>query len=174
MKQRVHTHYLSSSFAYLLIGLRDGSWMVYRRVALFDRIRGWPYCLSGGHGLVNFTASFSSETIFLLWEAIDPLFHGLSARRCLMSPHFLARWVSRLLWLTLVSWTFTCIGDWCPSLFPLPSISQCFSIHSSSPAIGFHSSNSHSDGICTPPPTLLLYPCLGTGTEPQWTLWRRS
>src|SRR6218665_1023383 len=21
----------------------------------FDRIRGWPYCLSGGHGLVNFT-----------------------------------------------------------------------------------------------------------------------
>jgi len=55
VKQRVHTHYLSSSFAYLLIGLRDGSWMVSRSVALFDRIRGWPYCFSGGHGLVNFT-----------------------------------------------------------------------------------------------------------------------
>src|SRR6218665_326822 len=30
--------------------------MVSRSDALFDRIRGWPYCLSGGHGLVNFTA----------------------------------------------------------------------------------------------------------------------
>src|SRR6218665_2343527 len=28
---------------------------------------------------------------------------------------------------------------WCPSPFPLPSISRCFSIHSSSPAIGFYS-----------------------------------
>src|SRR6218665_1219938 len=28
---------------------------------------------------------------------------------------------------------------WCLSPFPLPSISQCYSIHSSSPAIGFHS-----------------------------------
>src|SRR6218665_3830740 len=28
---------------------------------------------------------------------------------------------------------------WCPLPFPSPSISQCFSIHSSSPAIGFHS-----------------------------------
>ena|SRR6218665_2271510 len=29
--------------------------MVSRSDALFDCIRGWPYCLSGGHGLVNFT-----------------------------------------------------------------------------------------------------------------------
>ena len=28
---------------------------------------------------------------------------------------------------------------WCPSRFPSPSMSRCFSIHSSSPAIGFHS-----------------------------------
>src|SRR6218665_1502335 len=28
---------------------------------------------------------------------------------------------------------------WCPSPFPLPSKSRCFSIHSSSPAIEFHS-----------------------------------
>src|SRR6218665_2217710 len=28
---------------------------------------------------------------------------------------------------------------WCLSPFPLPSISQCFSIHSSSLSIGFHS-----------------------------------
>src|SRR6218665_613371 len=34
--------------------------MVSRSVALFDRIRGWPYCLSGGHGLVNFTAETHS------------------------------------------------------------------------------------------------------------------
>src|SRR6218665_207365 len=28
---------------------------------------------------------------------------------------------------------------WCPSPFPLPSISRCFTIHTSSPAIVFHS-----------------------------------
>src|SRR6218665_3284656 len=28
---------------------------------------------------------------------------------------------------------------WCPSPFLSPSISRCYSIHSSSPAIGFHS-----------------------------------
>ena len=36
--------------------------MVSRSVALFDRIRGWPYCLSGGHGLVNFTHHAFTKT----------------------------------------------------------------------------------------------------------------
>src|SRR6218665_635540 len=36
-----------------------------------------------------------------------------------------------------------------------------FSIHSSSPAIGFHSSIFHGGSICTPSPILLLIPNLG-------------
>jgi len=40
------------------------------------------------------------------------------------------------------------VSCWCPSPFPLPSISRCFSIHSSSPAIWFHSSIFHGGGIC--------------------------
>ena len=66
-----------------------------------------------------------------------PSIHGLNVRRCPMSPHFLTRWVSRLLGLALVSWAFARV--FCPSPFPLPSISRCYSIHSSSPATGFHS-----------------------------------
>src|SRR6218665_2268571 len=58
---------------------------------------------------------------------------------------------------------------WYPGLLPvLVSIAllfafhiSVFSIHSSSPAIGFHSSIFYSGGICTPPPTLLLIPDLG-------------
>ena len=50
---------------------------------------------------------------------------------------------------------------WCPLPFPSTSISRCFSIRSSSLAIGFHSSICNGDGICTPPPTLLLYSSLG-------------
>ena len=53
---------------------------------------------------------------------------------------------------------------WYPGLSPvlvsiaLPFHISVFSIHSSSPAIGFHSSIFHGGGICTPPPTLLLIP----------------
>src|SRR6218665_2474920 len=50
---------------------------------------------------------------------------------------------------------------WCPSPFPLPSISWCFSIHFTSPAIEFHSSIFHGGGICTPPLTLPIYSGLG-------------
>src|SRR6218665_3240211 len=58
---------------------------------------------------------------------------------------------------------------WYPGLTPvLVSIAlpfafhiSVFSIHSSSPAIEFHSSIFHGGGICTPPPTLLLFPVLG-------------
>src|SRR6218665_3060915 len=39
-----------------------------------------------------------------------------------------------------------------------------FSINSSSPAIGFHSSIFYGGGICTPPPTIPPYFRLGTGT----------
>ena len=61
---------------------------------------------------------------------------------------------------------------WYPGLSPvLVSIAlpfafhiSVFSNHSSSPAIGFHSSIFHGGGICTPRPTLLLIPDLGTGT----------
>src|SRR6218665_652863 len=51
--------------------------------------------------------------------------------------HFLTKCISRLLALVLVSWAFARVGV--HSLFLLPSISRCFSIHSSSPAIEFHS-----------------------------------
>src|SRR6218665_1762230 len=58
---------------------------------------------------------------------------------------------------------------WYPGLSPvLVSIAlpfafhiSVFSIHSSSPAIGFHSSIFYGGGICTTPPTLLLIPDLG-------------
>src|SRR6218665_1163554 len=53
---------------------------------------------------------------------------------------------------------------WCPSPFPSPSIISMFSIHSSSPAIGFHSSIflrwRHLHPTTNPPP----YSRLGTGT----------
>src|SRR6218665_3832819 len=42
--------------------------------------------------------------------SIHLLLHGLSARRCPMSPHFLTRRVSRLLGLAMVSWAFTLVG----------------------------------------------------------------
>src|SRR6218665_2357452 len=44
---------------------------------------------------------------------------------------------------------------------PFPFHISVFSIHSSSPATGFHSSIFNGGGICTPPPTLLLIPDLG-------------
>ena len=58
---------------------------------------------------------------------------------------------------------------WYPGLSPvLVSIALPFAfhilvfyIHSSSPAIGFHSSIFHCGGICTTPPTLLLIPDYG-------------
>src|SRR6218665_3354867 len=55
--------------------------------------------------------------------------------------------------------SFQAIGTGLP--FPSPSISRCFSIHYSSPAILFHLSIFHDGGICTPPPTFLLYQGLG-------------
>ena len=60
-----------------------------------------------------------------IYPSIHPLLHGLSARRCPMSPHFLTRWVSRLLGLALVSWAFACVAVHA-SPFPLPFIFRCF------------------------------------------------
>src|SRR6218665_3804746 len=63
-----------------------------------------------------------------------------------------------------------CDWLWYPGLSPvLVSIALPFAfrisvfsdIHSSSPAIGFHSYIFHGGGICTPPPTLLLIPDMG-------------
>ena len=54
-----------------------------------------------------------------------------------MSPHFLTRWVSRLIRNgSGILGFFPC---WCLSPFPSPSISRCFSVHSTSLAIEFHS-----------------------------------
>src|SRR6218665_1564134 len=60
---------------------------------------------------------------------------GQTASWCPMSPHFLGEFPGYWDWLwypgllpMLVSFAY----------FPSPSISQCFSFHSSSPAIGFH------------------------------------
>src|SRR6218665_1413749 len=50
------------------------------------------------------------------FPSIHPLLHGLSARRCPMSPHFLTRCLSRLLGLALVSWAFARVGVHRPSL----------------------------------------------------------
>src|SRR6218665_2244041 len=75
-----------------------------------------------------------------------------------LSPHFLTRSISRLLGLVVVSWAFARVGVQRLSL-RLPHLGV--SIHSSSPAIGFHSSIFHGGGICTSPPILLLYPGLG-------------
>jgi len=44
------------------------------------------------------------------FPSIHRLFYGLSAPMCPKSPHFLTRWVSRLLWLALVSWAFARVG----------------------------------------------------------------
>jgi len=67
-------------------------------------------------------------SIILFDTPIHPLIHGLSACRCPMSPHFLTRWVSRLLgWLWYPELLPAC---WCPSPLLSPAISRCFSIHS--------------------------------------------
>src|SRR6218665_2387080 len=55
---------------------------------------------------------------------------------------------------------------WYPGLSPVLALPfayhiSMFSIHSSSPAIGFYSSMFYGGGICTPPATLLLIPDLG-------------
>src|SRR6218665_15557 len=65
---------------------------------------------------------------------IHPLLHGLSARRCPMSPHCVS--------IQAIGTGSGILGFrpyWCPFLFPSSSVSGCFSIHSSSPAIEFHS-----------------------------------
>ena len=78
------------------------------------------------------------EDLCILWSipSIHPLLHGLN-RRCPMPPHFLTRWVSRLLGLALVSWAFTRVGVHRLPL-RLPNLSV-FLIHSSSLAIEFYS-----------------------------------
>jgi len=59
---------------------------------------------------------------------------------------------------------------WCPYIaFPFAFHISVFSVHSVSPAIGFHSYIFHGGGICTPPPTLLLY--LGLGPAQGHSLW---
>ena len=57
-----------------------------------------------------------------------------------MSSHFFTRWISTLQTIGTGSGILGFRPCWCPSPFPTPSIFRCFSIHSSSPAIEFHSS----------------------------------
>ena len=53
-----------------------------------------------------------------------------------MSPHFLTKWVSRLLgWLWYSELTPVLVFIAFSFSFPSPSISRCFSIHSSSPVL---------------------------------------
>src|SRR6218665_979990 len=83
-----------------------------------------------------------------------------------LSPHFLTRSISRLLGLVVVSWAFARVGVHRLSLRP-PYLGV--SIHSSSPAIGFHSRCFlYVRRICThsvdPPLTHIL------GEFPGW-LW---
>jgi len=69
----------------------------------------WKQCISKVQACLEHVVSVKF-TYFLNWwvniHPIHPLLHGLSAHRCPMSPHFLTRWVSRLLGLVLVSWAF--------------------------------------------------------------------
>ena len=74
------------------------------------------------------------ENAITLSYKIHPLLHGLSARRCPMSPHCVS--------IQAIGTGSGILGFrpyWCPFLFPSSSVSGCFSIHSSSPAIEFHS-----------------------------------
>src|SRR6218665_302416 len=56
--------------------------------------------------------------------------------RCPMPPHFLT---CEFLGYWAGSGILGFHPCWCPSAFPSPSISRCFSIHSFSPVIEFHS-----------------------------------
>src|SRR6218665_3269633 len=69
-------------------------------------------------------------------QPIHPSLHGLSARWCPMS-----------LTSSLSEFLMGYRPCWCPSPFPSPSIFRCFSIHSSSPAIGFHSCFCFTDDV---------------------------
>src|SRR6218665_1285039 len=66
---------------------------------------------------------------------IHPLLHGLSARRCPMSPHFLTI-REFLLGLALVSWAFARVGVQHPSL-RLPYIGVFYSLFFTSHWISF-------------------------------------
>ena len=79
--------------------------------------------------------------------------------QCLLTSslgEFLGYWD----WLWYPAWAFARVGVHGIAL-PFAFHISVFSIHSSSPAIGFHSSIFHGGGICTPPPTPLLIPDLG-------------
>src|SRR6218665_3714197 len=60
--------------------------------------------------------TYIPPTYIHVHPSIHPLIHGLNARRCPMSPHFLNRRVSRLLGLALVSWACARVGVYRPSL----------------------------------------------------------
>ena len=111
------------------------------------------YCRPDNHSLhasvmscaISVTIRLDLKRLVLgpIHPSIHPLLHGLSARRCPMSPHFLTRRVSRLLGLALVSWAFARVGVHRPSL-RLPYLGVFYSLFF----------------LCTPPPTLLCIPDL--------------
>jgi len=95
-----------------------------------------------------------------LVHPIHPLLHGLSACRCPMSPHFLTRWVSRLLVLALVPWAFARVGVHRPFL-RLPYLGVFYSLFFTSHWISFvyFSQWRYLHPTTNPPP----YSRLGTG-----------
>src|SRR6218665_1520616 len=92
---------------------------------------------------------------------MNPLLHGLSARRCPMSPHFLTYRISRLLGLAMVSWAFARVSVHRFSLC-LPYLGVFFSLIFTCHWISFvyFSRWRYLHPTTNPPP----YSRLGTGT----------
>jgi len=134
----------------LLIGFHK-VWQSPIQTVLNASARLVPHLLRFSH-----ISSFMTQQLHWLPFTIYLLIHGLSALRCPMSltlslGEFLGYW--NWLWYTLGFRPY-----WYLSPFSSPSIPRCFPIHSSSPAIAFHSSIFHCGGICSPPQTLLFFP----------------
>ena len=75
------------------------------------------------------------DSLELLLQSIHPSIHGLCARWCPMSSHFLTTVSFLAIGLALVSRATVLM----PITFPFAFHISVFYIHSSSPAIGFHS-----------------------------------
>ena len=83
----------------------------------------------------------------IIMLSIHPLIAPWAQRRCPISPHFLTRWVSRLLGQALVSWAFARVGV---HRLPFAFHISVFSIHSSSLAIELNSCFLFSTDVSAP------------------------
>ena len=98
-----------------------------------------------------------------IYPAILPLMHGLSARRRPMFLHFLTRWVSMLLRLTLVSWAFVRVGFRLSIAFPF-----CLPYLGVFPFTLLHLPLN----FIRVPSSRLRYMCLHPSVDPPFTLFR--